>query len=180
MGHFKSVQIDEDSGRLTIGGAVKIHQLVKPLYEARKELPLGSCACVGVVGATLGGGIGSLHGHRGLMLDSLESVRMVTADGKLLDVSEYEHSDLFWAIRGAGSNFGIVTSATYRVPEASNDGMYMNADFVYPASANQSFWKIMQDYDDYLPAPLAITAVAFYNRVTNQVCNAFNSVEVAG
>lgn len=170
LSHFSSIHLDGSTGFLTIGGSTKIRQLIKPLYQAGRELPLGSCACVGIVGATLGGGIGSLHGHRGLMLDALESVRIVTANGMLLQASETEHADLFWALRGAGSNFGIVTSATYKVPEASNKGMYMNADFVYPASANQSFWKVMQDFDSILPARLAITAVAFYNRVTDEVC----------
>ena len=117
----------------------------------------------------MGGGIGSLIGHRGLMLDALESVRVVTADGNLLEASKNKHQDLFWAIRGAGSNFGIVTSATYKVYDASNDGKAMNADFVFPADANQTFWQLMKDFDDTLPSRLALTAVAFYDRVHSQV-----------
>lgn len=117
----------------------------------------------------MGGGIGSLIGHRGLMLDALESVRVITADGNLLEASKNQYPDLFWAIRGAGSNFGIVTSAVYTVYDASNNGKAMNADFVFPASANQSFWQLMKDFDDTLPSRLALTAVAFYDRVHNQV-----------
>lgn len=117
----------------------------------------------------MGAGIGSLIGHRGLMLDALESVRVITVDGKLVEASKTQHPDLFWAIRGAGSNFGIVSSATYKVYDASNNGQAMNADFVFPASANQSFWQIMKAFDHTIPSRLAMTAVAFYDRVNNQV-----------
>ena len=169
LGAFKSVSLTRDRSHLTIGGSVKIQQLIKPLYEAGKELPLGSCACVGVIGSTLGGGIGGLHGHRGLMLDSLQSVRIVTANGDLLQASRSHNQDLFWALRGAGSNFGIVTSATYTLPEISNHGMYMNADFMLPASANVSFFHVMKDFDHAMPSRLAISAGIIYNRIANQV-----------
>ena len=124
---------------------------------------------MGVVGATMGGGIGSLSGHRGLMADSMKSVRVITASGELVEASNNYNPDLFWAIRGAGSNFGIITSATYNVYEASNKAQVMNADFVFPASANQSFWRIMKEFDSTLPSRLAMTVVAFYDRVHDQV-----------
>lgn len=124
---------------------------------------------MGVVGATLGGGIGSLMGHRGLMIDALKSIRIVTASGEIIEASKGQYPDLFWAIRGAGSNFGIVTSAVYEVYDVSNNGKAMNADFVFTASANQSFWRLMKDFDMTLPSRLAMTVVAFYDRVQNQV-----------
>ena len=166
---FNSVFISQDRSRTTVGGSTKIHQLVKPLYEAAKELPLGSCACVGVVGATLSGGIGGLQGHLGLLMDSLESVRVVTAAGDLLNASRSENEDLFWALRGAGSNFGIVTSATYQLPEISNSGIYMNADFIFPACLNSSFWQALESFDHEMPSRLAITAAVLYNRAAGEV-----------
>ena len=117
----------------------------------------------------MGGGIGSLMGHRGLMIDALKSVRIVTASGELVEASTSQYPDLFWAIRGAGSNFGIVTSAVYEVYDVSNNGKAMNADFVFTASANQSFWRLMKDFDKTLPSRLAMTVVAFYDHVQNQV-----------
>lgn len=166
---FNSVNIDVNASQMTIGGSVKIHQLIKPLYEARKELPLGSCACVGVVGATLSGGIGGLQGRHGLLMDSLQSMRVVTATGDLLNASHSESKDLFWALSGAGSNFGIVTSATYRLPELSHRGQYMNADFLFPATANSSFWQVLKSFDHGMSSRLAITAAVIYNRVINEV-----------
>ncbi|EAU36707.1 predicted protein [Aspergillus terreus NIH2624] len=176
MGKFNTVERNAAGDRLTIGGAVKIHQLTKPLAEWGKELPLGSCACVGVVGATLGGGIGSLHGLRGLLVDYLEEVEVVTASGDLIKASETEHKDLFWALRGAGSNYGIVTSATYRLPEVTNKGVYVNADYVYPVSANQSFFEVLEQFDNTLPPRLAITGASFFDRVNNKPVIAVNAV----
>ncbi|KAK3995182.1 hypothetical protein QBC44DRAFT_320654 [Cladorrhinum sp. PSN332] len=176
LGKFNTVNFNDAQDRLTIGGSTKIHQLIQPLADNGRELPLGSCECVGVVGATLGGGIGGLHGRHGLLIDQLESVQVVTAAGDLITASETENEDLFWALRGAGSNFGIVTSATYRLPKISNKGYYVNADFVYPAAANSSFWKVMAEFDDTLPSRLAITAVAFFDRVNNRPVIAVNAV----
>jgi FAD/FMN-containing dehydrogenase len=164
LGAFKSVSFSDDNSHLTIGGSVKIEQLLKPLHDAGRELALGSCACVGVVGATLGGGIGGLQGKHGLLLDALESVRIVTADGELVEASATKHQDLFWGLRGAGSNFGIVTSATYKLPEISNGGQYMNADFLFPATANGSFFDLLKATETSMSSKLAINAVLAFNR----------------
>ncbi|CAI7678275.1 unnamed protein product [Penicillium pancosmium] len=176
LGKFNTVDSNAEGDRLTIGGAVKIHQLIKPLAELGRELPLGSCACVGVVGATLGGGIGSLHGHRGLLVDFLEEVEVVTASGDLIKASETKHADLFWALRGAGSNYGIVTSATYRLPKVTNNGKYVNADYVYPVSANQSFFELMEKFDETLPSRLSITGASFFDRMKNKPVIIVNAV----
>ena len=117
----------------------------------------------------MGAGIGPLMGHRGLMSDALESVRMVTADGKLATASKSENADLFWAVRGAGSNFGVVTSATFKVYDITNKGQVMIADLVYPAVVNQSFWRILQSFDHDLPSRLAMTGVGLYDRERNMV-----------
>src|SRR6266699_755954 len=69
----------------------------------------------GIAGLTLGGGIGWLMRKHGLSCDNLVSVDLITADGRFVTASEDENPDLFWGIRGAGSNFGIVTSFEYRL-----------------------------------------------------------------
>ena len=75
----------------------------------------GAISTTGIAGLTLGGGFGFLMAKHGLTVDNLLSVELVTADGAVLTASEDEHPDLFWALRGGGGNFGVVTSFEYRL-----------------------------------------------------------------
>jgi FAD/FMN-containing dehydrogenase len=77
--------------------------------------PFGDTGSVGISGLTLGGGIGWLVRKYGLAIDALVSVEIVTSDGRLITASEQEHSDLFWAVRGGGGNFGVVTRFQFRL-----------------------------------------------------------------
>jgi FAD/FMN-containing dehydrogenase len=77
--------------------------------------PGGLISQTGVAGLTLSGGIGWLRGTHGLCVDNLEAVDIVTADGQLLHADASEHQDLFWAVRGGGGNFGVVTGFTFRL-----------------------------------------------------------------
>jgi hypothetical protein len=77
--------------------------------------PLAGCPTVGIAGLTLGGGEGFLMSKFGASCDNLVSARLITADGRELEVSESAHADLFWAIRGGGGNFGIATALEYRL-----------------------------------------------------------------
>jgi fumiquinazoline A oxidase len=132
----------------------------------------GIASCVGMLGATLGAGVGTLQGLHGLSLDALESVSLVTATGDLLEVSSTQNWDLFWALRGAGANFGIVTSATYKTYNATNGGMAITADFIYEPSQNVTIWEYLKSFDDdtLLPPELSLIFVAEYNRTASQVC----------
>lgn len=122
-----------------------------------------------MVGATIGAGVGAVQGELGLMIDVLESVRLVTAAGNIINVSKTENPDLFWGIRGAGANFGIITSATYRVPKAINSGQVLNVDFMFPASANRSIWEIMKSFDETLPSKLTLNFVVLFNETVDEV-----------
>lgn len=81
---------------------------------------------------------------------------MVAGSGETVTASEQENADLFWGMRGAGHNFGIVTSATYKIHDRTNDGMALNGDFVYPASAKESIFQLIKTLEKDQPDELSI------------------------
>jgi FAD/FMN-containing dehydrogenase len=108
--------------------------------------PLGVVSATGIAGLTLGGGIGWLGGRHGLACDNVLSVDLVTADGELLTVSADEHPDLFWAVRGGGGNFGVVTSFEYRLHEV---GPVIGGGVVWPVAQARS---VLRFYDEFARA----------------------------
>lgn len=108
-------------------------------------------------------------GHRGLMIDALESVRLVTANENIVTASQTQNAELFWGIRGAGSNFGIVVSATFKVWDITSNGRAMTAGLVFPAATNSSYWRVLQTFDIDMLSRLSLTNMAFFDRETNQV-----------
>ncbi|KAI1391762.1 FAD-binding domain-containing protein [Hypoxylon trugodes] len=167
LSKLKSVKIDKDSSTLTIGGGVQNCDVMEPIHEAGYQLPIGTSTQVGLVGATLGGGIGAYQGLFGLITDSLLSVRLVTADGDVVEVSENSNSDLFWGIRGAGCNFGIITSATYRLHKPVNAAQVMTADVIYPGSMKSAYFDVLRTFENNVPAELAIVPVISWDAASN-------------
>ncbi|KAF2469540.1 FAD binding domain-containing protein [Lindgomyces ingoldianus] len=119
---LNKVTISADKQSATIGGGAIINDTISAANAAGVLVQTGNCNCVGTLGALLGGGYGNIMGEHGFAVDNVNSMRVVTATGKLLTVSSTSNADLFWALRGAGPNFGIVTSATVKAfPATSQD-----------------------------------------------------------
>ena len=120
---LKNVIVSSQKTRATLQGGALISDVVSAAAANGTLIPTGVCNCVGYLGAALGGGSGYLQGLFGLGVDNLVSLRIVTGEGKAMTVSPQERPELWWAMRGAGPNFGIVTSAVIRAYPVSLDGL---------------------------------------------------------
>ena len=112
---MNSVRVDVDARRAWVGPGATLADVDKETAAFGMVIPTGINSTTGIAGLTLGGGFGWLTRKFGLTIDCLASCDVVTADGKLLKASATENSDLFWALRGGGGNFGIVTCFEFKL-----------------------------------------------------------------
>ena len=112
---LRGLHVDLERGVAWAGAGLTAGEVTAALAEHGMAIPFGDTGTVGIAGLTLGGGIGWLARKYGLAIDSLLAAEIVTADGQVLTASAEEHPDLFWALRGGGGNFGVVTRFSYRL-----------------------------------------------------------------
>ncbi|KAF5544156.1 hypothetical protein FPHYL_11092 [Fusarium phyllophilum] len=167
LGRFKELELDADTKTLTVGPGVTVGEIFDPLFNAGFDIQTGSAPCPSFIGVTLGGGVGRFQGVYGLLADALISVRLITANGEVLEVSKNSYPDLFWAIRGAGANFGVVTSATYSVHPLMNNGDMFVAEFIVPPRRWSEYIRAMESMSP-LPAELSSLLLNSFNTTTNQ------------
>jgi FAD/FMN-containing dehydrogenase len=115
LAEMRGVEVNPSAKTVTAQGGVTWAELNEAAAEHGLAVTGGAVSSTGIAGYTLGGGLGWLMAKYGLASDNLLAVELVTADGKVLDVSADSHPDLFWALRGGGGNFGVATSFTYRL-----------------------------------------------------------------
>ena len=114
---LKFVEVDSATNRVKVGGGNIWNEVDAAIHEHGLAIPSGMISTTGVGGLTLGGGVGYLTRKYGLTIDNLLEADMVLADGSFVTVNATENIDLFWAIRGGGGNFGVVTSFTFQAHE---------------------------------------------------------------
>ena len=117
LSRLDSVRVDAGARLAHVGAGCRLGDVDRATQEHGLATVLGFVSRTGVAGLTLGGGLGYLTRRFGWTVDNLEEVEIVTADGRIRRASRNENDDLFWAIRGGGGNFGVVTRFTYRLHE---------------------------------------------------------------
>jgi hypothetical protein len=142
---MKGVRVDPTNRSVRVGAGCTSGDVDHATYTFGLAVPFGILSTTGVAGLTLGGGTGYLTRKCGLTIDNLLEADVVLADGTFVTASPTHYSDLFWALRGGGGNFGVVTSFLFR------------AHPVGPVYGGPIFWdatyakEVMQAYRDYLP-----------------------------
>ena len=132
LSRMRGVRVDPAARTVRVEGGCTGADVDHAAHAFGMATPTGTIASTGIAGLTLGGGIGHLTRTYGLTIDNLLGVDMVLADGTFVTASEKENSDLFWAVRGGGGNFGVVTSFLFRLHP------------VAMVNAGPTFWPIEQ------------------------------------
>jgi FAD/FMN-containing dehydrogenase len=141
---MKNVRVDERARTARVAAGCLWGDVDHATHAFGLAVPCGFISSTGVAGLTLGGGIGYLTRQYGLTIDNLLSADVVLADGSVVTADEESHADLFWALRGGGGNFGVVTSFEFR------------AHPVRTVYAGPTFWpleqtvEVMQAYRDFI------------------------------
>src|SRR5262245_59920498 len=155
-----AVQVDPARRRAVVQGGALLGALDREAQRYGLATTAGNVSHTGVGGLTLGGGMGWLAREYGLACDNVESYPVVTADGSVVRATADEHPDLFWALRGGGGNFGIVTSFEFRLHRVGTQAL--RAELTYPINGAADVLRGWRDLS--ASAPRAATFEAYIGR----------------
>jgi FAD/FMN-containing dehydrogenase len=157
LSQMKAANVDPRSRRVTIEGGATLADLDAATQAHGFATPVGINSTTGVAGLTLGGGFGWLSRKHGMTIDNLESAEVVTAAGEVVRASAFTQPDLFWAIRGGGGNFGVVTRFEFRLHPVGPK--VLSGLVVYPLSEATSVLRQYREFIAKAPEDLAVWAV---------------------
>ena len=159
---MRGVQVDAENRRARVEGGATWGDVDAATQKFGLATPGGLISDTGVAGLTLSGGIGWLRSAHGLCIDNMLSVEIVTADGQKLNASESENADLFWAIRGGGGNFGVITMFEFALHPVGPQVMFCAP--IYPLEAGAGpirFWRdFVADKNDKVGSTVEFSTVA--------------------
>jgi FAD/FMN-containing dehydrogenase len=154
---MKAVKVDPGSRRATVEGGATLADVDAATQAHGLATPLGINSTTGVAGLTLGGGFGWLSRKYGMTIDNLEAAEVVTATGEVVRASATENPDLFWALRGGGGNFGVVTRFDFRLHSVGPD--LLSGLIVYPLSEAKAVLRQYRDFMTKAPDELSVWVV---------------------
>ena len=141
---LKSITVNTDNSTVKVGGGCIWNEVDTATHEYGLAIPSGMVSSTGVGGLTLGGGVGYLARKYGLTIDNLLGAEMILADGSIVSANQNENTDLFWAIRGGGGNFGVVTEFTF---QAHNLNTVYGGPTLWPIEQVE---EIMEWFDGFI------------------------------
>jgi len=144
LSRMNAASADRNTRRARAGGGALLNQLDTAALGQGMITTAGVVSHTGVGGFTLGGGYGRLNRSYGLTIDNLTGARIVTADGRIRTVNLQSEPDLFWAIRGGGGNFGVVTEFEYRLYEFERN--ILSGNIVWPVAQARD---VLEHYAEY-------------------------------
>jgi FAD/FMN-containing dehydrogenase len=146
LSEMNGVTVDPGAHMARVGGGATLNKVVTDTHEYGLTVPVGILGTTGVGGLTLGGGMGHLTRGLGLTIDNLVAATVVLADGSIVQTDSEREPDLFWALRGGGGNFGVVTSFSFRCHPVTT---VLAGPVFYDIGDAAS---VLEWYRDFLPA----------------------------
>jgi FAD/FMN-containing dehydrogenase len=151
---MNEIAIDQERRTARVGGGATWAQFDRAAQPYGLATTGGRVSTTGVAGLTLGGGSGWLERKHGLACDNLLAVELVTADGELVRASADQHPDLFWALRGGGANFGVVTALEFRMHPVGSE--LMAGLVLYHADRGREVLQLFRDLMRHGPEELGL------------------------
>lgn len=152
------VRVDENAKRAFVEPGCTLGALDEATQKHGLATPVGINSTTGIAGLTLGGGFGWLSRKYGMTIDNLVSANVVTADGRQLLASETENEDLFWALRGGGGNFGIVTQFEFQLHPVGPE--VLSGLIVFPFDQAKSIITQFAKFTESAPEELSVWMVS--------------------
>ena len=159
LSRMKSVLVDGATRRVRVQGGATLGDLDRETHVFGLAVPCGIVPKTGIGGLTLGGGVGWLIRKYGMSIDNLLSAQVVTADGTVLTASASENDDLFWALRGGGGNFGVVTSFEFQAHPVTT---VLGGLLLYPREMAVDVIRHFRDFMESAPDELTAYAALLH------------------
>src|SRR5688572_26332162 len=171
---LRGASVNPTSRRVSVAGGTLLGQVDYECMSQGLVAPLGTVSHTGVGGLTLGGGFGRLARRFGMAIDNLESLDVVSADGKLRHASATENPELFWGLRGGGGNFGIVTNFEFRLHPMQRQ--VIAGELAFPMEKARDLLRAWGDYaltapdELYMDPVMMIPAGGAPGSISVEVC----------
>jgi hypothetical protein len=160
LSRMRAVHVDAKNRTARVQGGATLGDVDRETHVHGLAVPAGVISKTGIAGLTLGGGVGWLVRKYGLTCDNVISFEVVTAEGKLITASATEHPDLFWALRGGGGNFGVVTTFEFRLHPVN---IVFGGLVIHPREKAVELLKFYRKFIESAPEELTLYAVMLTN-----------------